>query len=570
MKARYGTGSTDVAAASVEQVGWTGRIFSMVRMILGVSLGVALVGGAAGCHKTAAQSTAATATDQNAGDPADANMAQVGGGASAPTQPQTQVLGQRVQNEAQQQAEDYPQQQQAAPIERRAPSSGDQSGYNGAPDNSGAMSDADAAAVYESDLTDEQASDPPPPLADYEQPPAPDPDYLWTPGYWGWGPGGYYWVPGCWVAAPYAGALWTPGYWGFVGGYYRFHHGYWGLHIGFYGGVDYGYGYVGHGYYGGYWNGGHFFYNTAVNRVNVNVIRNVYVHNVVINNVTVNSRVVNRVSYNGGRGGVTARPMAAEVAVLHEQRIPPMASQVQVRQEAAQNKAQFYNENKGRPAVAVAAHPVVADHTLPAALPRATGPVGQPGAQPGGFRGETARPGQPQVAAPNQPGRPEPGPQMRNMPANARQGSEAPVVRGVPESRPLQPQEQARPVQPQPEARPVQPQQQGQPQGRQQPQFRQEPQQQAHPVQPQPQVRQQPQQQARPAEPQPQVRQAPPNAPARPAPEVRQAPQVQERRAPEPGPRAEPPRPQPQPQAHPAPPPPAPRPEQHEEKPRSR
>ena len=63
-----------------------------------------------------------------------------------------------------------------------------------------------------------------------------------------------------------------------IGGFYRFHHGYWGLHIGFYGGVDYGYGYVGHGYYGGYWNGGHFFYNTTITRVNVNVIRNVYIH----------------------------------------------------------------------------------------------------------------------------------------------------------------------------------------------------------------------------------------------------------------------------------------------------
>ena len=143
--------------------------------------------------------------------------------------------------------------------------------------------------------------------------PAPDPNYLWTPGYWAWGPEGYYWVPGCWVEAPYEGALWTPGYWGFYGGFYRFHHGYWGLHIGFYGGVDYGYGYIGHGYYGGYWNGGHFFYNTTITRVNVNVIRNVYVHKVVINNVTVTGRISNRVSFNGGRGGVQARPLVGGV-----------------------------------------------------------------------------------------------------------------------------------------------------------------------------------------------------------------------------------------------------------------
>ncbi len=135
--------------------------------------------------------------------------------------------------------------------------------------------------------------------------------------------------------APYEGALWTPGYWGFYGGFYRFHHGYWGLHIGFYGGVDYGYGYVGHGYYGGYWNGGHFFYNTTITRVNVNVIRNVYVHPVMINNLVITGRIGNRVSFNGGRGGVVARPLPAETRVLQERRISPMATQVQAQHAAS-------------------------------------------------------------------------------------------------------------------------------------------------------------------------------------------------------------------------------------------
>ena len=79
---------------------------------------------------------------------------------------------------------------------------------------------------------------PPPPLPDYEQPPPPGDGYIWTPGYWAWGPAGYYWVPGAWVEAPYMGALWTPGYWGFYGGRYMFYPGHWGLHIGFYGGID--------------------------------------------------------------------------------------------------------------------------------------------------------------------------------------------------------------------------------------------------------------------------------------------------------------------------------------------
>ena len=97
------------------------------------------------------------------------------------------------------------------------------------------------------------ADQPPPPLPDYEQPSAPGDGYLWTPGYWAWGSGGYYWVPGVWVQAPYEGALWTPGYWGYHNHRYGFYRGYWGPHIGFYGGVNYGFGYIGIGYQGGYW-----------------------------------------------------------------------------------------------------------------------------------------------------------------------------------------------------------------------------------------------------------------------------------------------------------------------------
>ena len=54
----------------------------------------------------------------------------------------------------------------------------------------------------------------PPVLPVYVQPPCPQPGWMWTPGYWAYGPDGYYWVPGTWVPAPYVGALWTPGYWG--------------------------------------------------------------------------------------------------------------------------------------------------------------------------------------------------------------------------------------------------------------------------------------------------------------------------------------------------------------------
>src|SRR5580698_105131 len=117
----------------------------------------------------------------------------------------------------------------------------------------------------------------PPALPVYTQPPCPTEGYLWTPGYWGWRTEGYYWVPGVWVAPPRVGVFWTPGYWGFAGGLYGWHAGYWGPHVGFYGGINYGYGYGGVGFFGGRWVGGGFRYNTAVMNVNTTIVHNTYV-----------------------------------------------------------------------------------------------------------------------------------------------------------------------------------------------------------------------------------------------------------------------------------------------------
>ena len=74
----------------------------------------------------------------------------------------------------------------------------------------------------------------------------------------------YFWIPGTWVMAPEAGFLWTPPYWGWGGSGFMFYDGYWGATVGFYGGINYGFGYFGNGFYGGRWEGGHFFYNTSV------------------------------------------------------------------------------------------------------------------------------------------------------------------------------------------------------------------------------------------------------------------------------------------------------------------
>jgi len=87
----------------------------------------------------------------------------------------------------------------------------------------------------------------PPAIPVYEQPICPGEGYIWTPGYWAWDGDDYYWVPGTWVLAPEIGFLWTPGYWGWGGDAFFWHEGYWGPHVGFYGGINYGFGYWGHG-----------------------------------------------------------------------------------------------------------------------------------------------------------------------------------------------------------------------------------------------------------------------------------------------------------------------------------
>ncbi|MGC1298056.1 MAG: YXWGXW repeat-containing protein [Alloacidobacterium sp.] len=184
----------------------------------------------------------------------------------------------------------------------------------------------------------------PPVLPVYTQPPCPADGYLWTPGYWAYGPAGYYWVPGVWVRPPQVGLLWTPGYWGFVGGVYGWHAGYWGPHVGFYGGVNYGFGFGGVGFVGGMWQGGAFHYNTAVMNVNTTIVHNTYINRTVINNTT-----INHTSFNGP-GGITASPSAQEQAVMREQHFQATGEQVSHQQTAGQDRNQLASMNHGRPA----------------------------------------------------------------------------------------------------------------------------------------------------------------------------------------------------------------------------
>src|SRR5713101_7570853 len=176
----------------------------------------------------------------------------------------------------------------------------------------------------------------PPDLPVYEQPICPGEGYIWTPGYWAYDDdiSDYYWVPGTWVLAPEVGFLWTPGYWAWGGSGFVFYEGFWGPVVGFYVGVNYGYGYFGHGYEGGRWDGGQFFYNRSVNNVNVTVIHNVY------NTTVVNQSNVTRISYNGGNGGLNERPRPEEEAAAHARHLPPVLDQSQHVQAAPSNQKQ--------------------------------------------------------------------------------------------------------------------------------------------------------------------------------------------------------------------------------------
>jgi len=184
----------------------------------------------------------------------------------------------------------------------------------------------------------------PPVLPVIEQPPCPVEGYLWTPGYWGYSDVGYYWTPGIWVEPPEVGLLWTPPYWGYSNGVYLFNDGYWGPNVGFYGGIDYGFGYFGSGYYGGRWDGNVFRYNTAVTRVNTSVIHNTFADRTALSNETNRSRA----SFNGPNG-VKAEATAEEKAAANAQHVPATVKQTSVREAASKNRDLQASVNKGHP-----------------------------------------------------------------------------------------------------------------------------------------------------------------------------------------------------------------------------
>ncbi len=138
----------------------------------------------------------------------------------------------------------------------------------------------------------------------------------------------------------------------FDDGLYYWNPGYWSPVVGYYGGIDYGYGYPGTGYYGGYWRGRQFYNNQTVNNVNVSNIHHVY-----SKTVAHNSGPVNRVSYNGGPGGTTTRPTREEEAPAHQRQVPPTSAQMQHEHAASTNHKLLASVNHGQPPIAATPKP---------------------------------------------------------------------------------------------------------------------------------------------------------------------------------------------------------------------
>ena len=210
----------------------------------------------------------------------------------------------------------------------------------------------------------------PPPLPVYVQPACPAFGYIWVPGYWAWNEGAYYWVPGTWMLPPTVGLLWTPGYWGWIDGAYLWHAGYWGPNVGFYGGINYGFGYDGDGFDGGYWRGGEFYYNRAVWRVGPGFERNDYYRR-----PRFAHREFEHVSFNGGPRGVQARPTRRDLLAERERRTAFTPAQRRQERLAFSDRSLRADYNHGRPPIAATVRPAMFHGRGVVAARAAGGPV---------------------------------------------------------------------------------------------------------------------------------------------------------------------------------------------------
>ncbi len=188
------------------------------------------------------------------------------------------------------------------------------------------------------------------------------------------------------------GVYWTPGYWAFAGGGWIWSPGFWGPSVGFYGGINYGFGFFGVGFVGGVWAGNTFAFNTAVTNVNTRIVRNVYFNRVIVRHGTIvaGGRVVgggtrvrsgtivgrgtvdrhgtirgSRVAFDGGHGGISARPTAAQRTIANGKRLGSTSVQRGHVAAAAQNRNNLLAFNHGKPPVTTTRTPITSANRQP-------------------------------------------------------------------------------------------------------------------------------------------------------------------------------------------------------------
>ena len=306
----------------------------------------------------------------------------------------------------------------------------------------------------------------PPILPEYDQPPCPEPGLMWTPGYWAYGEDGYYWIPGTWVPVPYEGALWTPPYWGWDNDLYVFHPGYWGMHVGYYGGVNYGFGYMGIGFVGGMWRGHDFVYNTAVMRVDERYVHTTYVDRTIVErNTIINDR---HVAFSGGREGIHHDPAPEERFAEREQHMEATGFQHSHENAAMSDRSMYVNNNGGRPSTTAVQRPLSGGSEGRGNYSGAPGgynnrPPGNSNERPArGYNGNPPSNNNPpgnynnRPAGNNSGNQPAPQPQYRPAP-QPQQPEYRPAPQPQPQYHPAPqapPQSQARPAQPPPQQQP--------------------------------------------------------------------------------------------------------------------
>ena len=103
-------------------------------------------------------------------------------------------------------------------------------------------------------------------------------------------------------------------------------------------------------------------------------MRNINVTNVYTRTV-VNTAPVSRASFNGGTGGIVARPSPAELSAEHERHVGYTGPQREHESLAQTNNALRASVNGGRPPIAATAHPAVftGQGVVPAHVPQGGG-----------------------------------------------------------------------------------------------------------------------------------------------------------------------------------------------------